>query len=67
MATAYAEFEPELGGDVPSYLKSGRRYMREEEIVRRAYEISLSSEGGTPEMNRARAEAEMRSQLGPYP
>jgi hypothetical protein len=39
----------------------------EEEIARRAYEISLTAEGGTPEANRARAEEELRNQRRAYP
>jgi hypothetical protein len=38
-----------------------------EAIARRAYEISLSSDGSTPETNWQRAEAELRNQQGHVP
>jgi hypothetical protein len=36
-------------------------------IARRAYEISLSADGSTPERNWQRAEAELRNQQQPLP
>jgi hypothetical protein len=58
---------PAVRADAPSYLTAGGRRVSEEEIARRAYEISLTAEGGTPEANRARAEEELRNQRRAYP
>jgi hypothetical protein len=41
--------------------------IRQEAIARRAYEISISPDGSTPESNWERAEAELRSQRGQFP
>jgi hypothetical protein len=38
-----------------------------EAIARRAYEISVSPEGSTPDSNWRRAEAELRNQQSPVP